>query len=370
MPSQQPNTKPLKPSSASKHILVATNSFASEYYACFLEAVSSYLTPMGIKVYVQPKPPFAEGERKVFASLNNESCDGLIIHADYLCDAELNDLMAQHPCAVLLDRHLPQFEDRCVHVDNKFGGELAAEHLISKGHTKIAMLSGSDTFHEVAHRANGFKQVLEAQGITLQAEICGDFLYTGGAAAMEYLHREHPEVTAIFSQNDEMAFGAINLCRELNINVPHDISIVGLDGVPMCDYIAPRLTSVQKPLRQLGIHASKMVMDLVWEVEPSKRVNGCSYNPELVERETVTPPRGVEPEQATLTQRETECLTWTAVGKTSWEISVILSISESTATFHLRNAGVKLMASNRTHAVAKALHLGLIEFKTVNASEQ
>jgi LuxR family quorum sensing-dependent transcriptional regulator len=62
-----------------------------------------------------------------------------------------------------------------------------------------------------------------------------------------------------------------------------------------------------------------------------------------------------------LTVREREVLRWVADGKTSWEVSVILNISERTVKFHLLQASRKLNAVNRTSAVAKALALGLIK---------
>lgn len=61
-----------------------------------------------------------------------------------------------------------------------------------------------------------------------------------------------------------------------------------------------------------------------------------------------------------LTRREVECLLWAAEGKTSWETSQILKISERTVTFHLQNAGSKLNVNNRQHAVARAVSLGLL----------
>lgn len=61
-----------------------------------------------------------------------------------------------------------------------------------------------------------------------------------------------------------------------------------------------------------------------------------------------------------LSERETEVLTWTMAGKTNWEISVILSISERTVKFHIQNLMTKLQASSRAHAVAIALGQGLI----------
>ncbi|KZN58178.1 hypothetical protein N473_05400 [Pseudoalteromonas luteoviolacea CPMOR-1] len=62
----------------------------------------------------------------------------------------------------------------------------------------------------------------------------------------------------------------------------------------------------------------------------------------------------------TLTKRETECLTWAAEGKSSWEISKILCCSERTVLFHLQNAGAKLNANNRYQTISKAIISGAL----------
>lgn len=64
---------------------------------------------------------------------------------------------------------------------------------------------------------------------------------------------------------------------------------------------------------------------------------------------------------AQLTSREKECLLWTTEGKTSWEISQILNISERTVVFHINNAVKKLDVVNKQHAVARAISLGHIK---------
>lgn len=63
---------------------------------------------------------------------------------------------------------------------------------------------------------------------------------------------------------------------------------------------------------------------------------------------------------AVLSQRERECLLWTARGKTTWAVSEILSISEHTVLFHIRNAMRKLGVYSKHHAVVKSILLGLI----------
>lgn len=64
--------------------------------------------------------------------------------------------------------------------------------------------------------------------------------------------------------------------------------------------------------------------------------------------------------QMHLTPQELNCLRWTSQGKTSWEVSRIMSLSEATVTFHLKNAMKKLGASNRPHALAIAVRTGII----------
>lgn len=64
--------------------------------------------------------------------------------------------------------------------------------------------------------------------------------------------------------------------------------------------------------------------------------------------------------KVSLTPREKECLLWTAKGKTAWEASQILSISERTVVFHIENAKVKLNATSRQHAVVKAIMYKII----------
>ncbi len=70
--------------------------------------------------------------------------------------------------------------------------------------------------------------------------------------------------------------------------------------------------------------------------------------------------REIRPQTVHLTEREQECLLWAAEGKTSWEISQILKISERTVIFHLQNATAKLGVNNRQQAIARAVSMGLI----------
>jgi DNA-binding CsgD family transcriptional regulator len=85
-----------------------------------------------------------------------------------------------------------------------------------------------------------------------------------------------------------------------------------------------------------------------------------------VDRETIgVTRRGLKKQMTSkprgeLSEREKACLSWTALGKSSWEIGRVLAISENTVIFHIRNAMKKLDANTRTGAAVKAIQLGLI----------
>ena len=85
-----------------------------------------------------------------------------------------------------------------------------------------------------------------------------------------------------------------------------------------------------------------------------------SYIHEAVRRVFVDGDASIAIGQTQLTDREKECLTWAAEGKTTWETSQILGISERTVIFHLKNVALKLNASNRPQAVARAVSQLLI----------
>ncbi len=65
----------------------------------------------------------------------------------------------------------------------------------------------------------------------------------------------------------------------------------------------------------------------------------------------------------TLTERELDVLKWIAEGKTTWEIAIILGVSQSTINFHILNTKEKLNVTNRVQAIVKAIYLGLLELE-------
>ncbi|MBX2881042.1 MAG: LuxR C-terminal-related transcriptional regulator, partial [Granulosicoccus sp.] len=98
------------------------------------------------------------------------------------------------------------------------------------------------------------------------------------------------------------------------------------------------MTTIHQPLDAIGEAAARLLYQRIaekpqkpWQVESLK--NGTYFLPEITERDSVSHFQH-DHNEIELSAREAECLTWTAKGKTSWEIAVILGIAESTVSFH------------------------------------
>lgn len=270
---------------SSRTIGVVINRFNSIYYGMMLDGAESALGDVGYKMIAESSREREEGEREAWRSLTARQCDAVIVHSDNLDDAELARWMEEHPRSVLMNRYLEGFAHRCIHLDNRRGGALAAQHLIAVGHRDIAMVTGPSHFHEARDRTAGFLDALSETGLAPVRVIEADFLEGGGHAAMSAL-LDDASVTAVFLQNDDMAAGALEACRGRGVNVPDDVSIMGFDDVALASHLVPKLTTIRQPLTEIGMAAGRLAHALATDVDTSaiRRV----FEAEVVERASVT----------------------------------------------------------------------------------
>lgn len=146
-----------------------------------------------------------------------------------------------------------------VYVDNVAAAEAATNYLISKGHTRIAVI-GRETGPHFA-RLRGYRQALLAQGLGETVVHAGDFMEEGGYSAMQQLLTASPRPDAVFAVNDLLAVGALMAVCEAGLEVPQDIAIMGFDDIPLAKLMSPTLTTVEQPKRLLGTRAAELLFE-------------------------------------------------------------------------------------------------------------
>ena len=149
-----------------------------------------------------------------------------------------------------------------VDIDNVKVGRAAADYLWAKGQRDVLILGGYPESSTVRQRRQGFGEAFAARGATLPAERFVDAGYEPEQAypAARELLRRSPRPTAIFCISDGVAVGLLRAARELGIEVPRNLSVLGVDASPLLVFTALRLTSFRQPLEAMGEAACGLVL--------------------------------------------------------------------------------------------------------------
>jgi LacI family transcriptional regulator len=152
-----------------------------------------------------------------------------------------------------------------VAMDDRTAAADITRHLIELGHRRIATILGDPTHSSSSERMAGFRKALHDAGIPFEADlVCqGCYTFESGLEAARPLLARPDRPTAIFSQNDDMAAGAIIAAGELGIAVPGDLSVVGFDDSHIASTVWPRITTIRQPIRAMAQAATDSLVKIL-----------------------------------------------------------------------------------------------------------
>jgi LacI family transcriptional regulator len=160
-----------------------------------------------------------------------------------------------------------------VDVDNRGGGYEATRHLLDMGHRRIATIVGPRDWPSAGARLEGYRDALREAGVAEEpalVEHADDWGPESGRAATARLLERGAPFTALFAHSDLAAVGAIRQLRLAGLGVPHDVSVVGFDDLPVAAFVDPPLTTVHQPMEEVGALAAALLLDrLVDGEEPA-----------------------------------------------------------------------------------------------------
>ena len=179
-----------------------------------------------------------------------------------------------------------------VTIDDIQAGYEAAQYLLSRGHTRIAIIYKYD-IQAGYDRFIGYRNALNEADIPLNSDWVLGYNHAEESADKRqgYLltrkllsGAEHP--TAIFYFNDNIAAQGYSAIQEAKLSIPGDISVIGFDNFRNTDTMFPPLTTFEHPKYDLGRWAAKILLDEMDGSRPSMPIK-LVFEPVLVERESV-----------------------------------------------------------------------------------
>jgi LacI family transcriptional regulator len=216
----------------------------------------------------------------------SNNVDGLIILSLPIDENAVHRLKQSAIPTIIIENHIDGFSS--IEIDNHYGGQLAAEHFIKKGHTRFAYVGDrvveEYTLRPEDKRLEGYRQTLIQHGFSLSENSIKLPVFPPrdpSKQVLELLDLEKPP-TAIFAATDDLALCVLKTARKQGLRIPDDLAVIGFDNIDIANYLD--LTTINQSLFESGKLA---VEHLIAQLADSKRpVENTFIQLKLIERGT------------------------------------------------------------------------------------
>jgi len=204
------------------------------------------------------------------------------------------DHVSKQSALLLVDANPQVYHCNIINVDDDAGIASAVEEAARLGHRHIGFIAGRPDSFSSERRLRGFVATIARLGIEEKTGYIrhGDYTFQSGYAETKALLDLEVPPTLIITANDMMALGSMQAARELGINIPGELSIVGYDDILNAQWSNPPLTTIWHPKYDLGQKAAETLMLLIEQRRKGKENKpvALEMQTKLVTRGTLAPP--------------------------------------------------------------------------------
>ncbi len=236
--------------------------FADAFMAEVLRGLHAVARQYNYHVIFEPSSDDDHARDHCVQLVQERHVDGIVYSGPRFNDLALERLVESN-IPVVLQGYLPGCPFPSVDIDNVASSRLATEHLISLGHTQIAMITNGPLMYTAAtDRMAGFKSAMQAAGLAVNENWVriGSFTPESGFRAMSSMLQDQKKPSAVFIASDVVAIGAIEAIHQCGLRIPEDVALVGFDDIPWAAYLNPPLTTIRVPAHALGWSAGHLLI--------------------------------------------------------------------------------------------------------------
>lgn len=251
---------PAERSEGSGTIGLVMGDLDNPFYNSVLTLFLNELHQRGLRALCRTAVTLESSEREVRTMLRY-GVEALVIASSGLQSTATTACRDAGVPVVLFNRDVPGAHVASVQTDNYTGGRALADMLALAGHQHMAFVNGLEGASTNDDRRRGFSERLAELGLDPPMQEYGEYSYAGGRDAAKRLMLSSRRPDAIFCANDICAIGAIDGLRfDLGLEVPHDVSIVGFDDIPMASWPSFNLTTIRQRRNQM-VHETMAILD-------------------------------------------------------------------------------------------------------------
>ncbi|PYZ92074.1 LacI family transcriptional regulator [Salipaludibacillus keqinensis] len=258
-----------------KVIGVILPKISTETASRVVDGIDKKLSEHGYHILLANANLNVEKEIEHLRLLQSRRVDGIILVATNIETQLIKTIQEMNVPVVALGQEVPGISS--VVYDDYHAAYDVTSLLIEKGHKRIGFIGVSETDRAVGfERKRAFLDAMKAYNLDVYSAWIqeGVFDIHSGGQAMKTILEESPQSpTAIFAVTDRLAIGAMQVIKEKNIDIPKQISVVGIGASDLSKYVSPSLTTVDYYNEKAGIEtANLMIEQLVKKEEKPKKL--------------------------------------------------------------------------------------------------
>ena len=218
----------------------------------------------------------------------NDQVDGLLLVGAFMDETVLSLSGRRTPPIVLVDAYSDTDRFDTVIADNFHAAYQEVEYLIQNGHQHIGLVGGEpNAYPSLRDRRYGYMRALKEHEITENYKANFNINKSKGYNEVTWMLKEHPQISALFCINDEVAVTAMRAAQDMGKNIPGDLSVAGFDDIYLAQNASPPLTTMHVDTTTMG-KAAVQLLSFRLENPNMSRIT-MTINPALVERESSAP---------------------------------------------------------------------------------
>lgn len=273
-------------------IAVIIPDLINPYYSEIVEAIEKFANDKGFDILITCTFFNDKHERQQIENLKNKLVSGfIIIHGYYNYNFLDNLILDGNTHIITVDRVVEKISS--ISIDYVEAVKKEIDYLFENGHKKIAYITIDQKIKDPAvhDKIEGYLKGLSSNNISYKSK----YLYTISDSELDQVDRAYKfilnntkilqDVTAIVCGSDYLAIGVIRALKELRIQVPEKISVMGFDNITLSKYIEPSLTTLENPKKEKGLQAIKLLFELI-ESSNGKKIDSKVLETEIIVRES------------------------------------------------------------------------------------
>lgn len=274
----------------SKTIVVIVPNLKNPFFADIINGMEKYAHRFGYKVLIGDANEDENRIQSYFDLVDSKLADGVLLLTSQVPKEMVVDANGdpRFPM-VIASEYFSDINLPTVHVDNAYSARKAVEYLVVMGHFKVACITGPMANPLSRARLKGFRECFDHWKLKVNEDwvLEGDFSFYSGYNLGRQLLIYDDKPTAIFCHSDEMAIGVMKVAKEMNIDVPRELTVIGFDNIVYGEYCEPKLTTVHQPRDLIGETSMKLLIDILANKKPNPEM---TLPTQLIVRDSSAPP--------------------------------------------------------------------------------